>query len=126
MITTTDTGLPAGFEALQPHVEFWAVDSAHNRLQCRLNSSEAQRRDFFEAAQPLADAAMELLDRKPLTELDAPERRLLNLMLSLAHVSLAVELQRDEEAIHAEGARHLRITRASADDNPRIGGGECN
>ncbi len=121
MNTTTDTTLPAGFEALEPHVEMWAVDGAHNRLQRRLDSSEAQRRGFFEAAQPLADTAMALLDSKPLTELDAPERRLLDLMLSLAHVSLAVELQRDEEAIHADAARHLRITRASADDNPRIG-----
>ena len=39
----------------------------------------------------------------------------MNLMLSLAHVSLAVEIQGDAESHHAGWARFITITRASSD-----------
>ena len=109
------TTLPAGFEALEPFVDSWSIEGAAKRAQRRLDSTAADREAFFEAAAGLAAPALELLDRKPLGELDDSERRLLNLMLSLAHVSLAVEVQRDHEAAHARGARQVRITRAPSD-----------
>ena len=40
------------------------------------------------------------------------------LMLALAHVSLAVELQRDHEAMQTAGRRHIRMIGTTA-DQPR-------
>lgn len=111
----SDTRLPAGFETLEPFAATWAIEGANNRLQRRLTSSESERVAFFEAAKDLLPAALEHLDRKPLTQFDAREQRLMNLFLTFAHVALAVEIQRDHEPRHAEGARHITITRAPAD-----------
>lgn len=110
--------LPAGFEALEPFVADWAIEGSAQRMQRRLESTEAQRKAFFEAAKPLLVPALEYLDRKPLHEHDAQERRLMNLMLSFCHVSLAVEIQGDAEPEHAKSARHLKITRSTADARP--------
>lgn len=112
------TTLPAGFEALEPFVENWAVKGAHNRLQARLNSTEQERVDFFQAGQMLVPTALELLDQKPLAQFNTEEDRLMDLVLSLAHVSLAVEIQRDDEPKHAQAARHMTIVRACSDDRP--------
>lgn len=111
----SETKLPAGFEALEPFATTWAIEGANNRLQRRLTSSESERVAFFEAARDLLPAALEHLDGKPLAQFDARERRLMNLFLTFAHVALAVEIQGDHEPRHAEGARHITITRAPAD-----------
>lgn len=110
--------LPAGFEALEPFVDSWAVEGANNRLRARLDSEEQDQVDFFRVGTELVPAALELLDGKPLDQLDETEQRLMNLVLTLAHVSLAVEVQKDHESHHAKYARYITITRASADDNP--------
>ena len=107
--------LPTGFEALEPFVESWSIEGAADRAQHRLDSTEADRNAFFQAARDLAAPALEMLDGKPLDQFDDSERRLMNLMLSLAHVSLAVEVQRDHEDSHGVWARRVRITRAPSD-----------
>jgi hypothetical protein len=66
-------------------------------------------------AKELLSSGLAYLDQKPLAELDARDKRLMSLLLSLAHVSLAVEVQADQEPNHAEFARHMKITRAAAD-----------
>ena len=109
--------LPAGFEALEPFVAMWSVAGANNRLQLRLDSSEADRVAFFNAAKDLAAPALALLDQKPLDQLDDKEQRLMKLLLSLVHVSMAVEIQGSDEPKHAWGARFMTITRAPADFN---------
>ena len=115
----SDTGLlPEGFEALEPFVGQWVADNANARLQRRLGSSDEERTAFFTAGSPLVPAALALLDSKPLPALDAREDRLMQLVLSLAHVANAVEIQKEDEPKHAVGARYITITRASADDNP--------
>lgn len=112
------TLLPSGYEALEPFVERWAIEGSANRLQARLDSEESERVAFFTAAVDLVPAALELLDQKPFAQYDDRENRLMNLVLSVAHVSLAVELHRDQEPKHAAMARYISLTRASADDNP--------
>jgi hypothetical protein len=107
--------LPAGFASLAPFMEQWALASAAERAQARNDSTEAERLAFYEAAKPLLAPALALLDQKPLAALDESDKRLMNLMLSLAHASLAVEIQADDEAKHALQRQHLRITRAPAD-----------
>jgi hypothetical protein len=111
---TSEQVLPAGFAALEPFVEGWALEGSAARVLRRLDSAEADRAAFYEAAKGLAPAALAQLDSKPLGDLDAGERRLMSLMLSLAHVALAVEQQGEGEAHHADGVRHFTITRTPA------------
>ena len=99
-------------------MEAWSIKGANNRLQRRLSSTEAERVAFFDAGRGLLGPALAYLDRKPLQELDEPEERLMRLMLSFAHVALAVEVQGDDEPKHARDARYLTITRAPADQSP--------
>jgi hypothetical protein len=110
-----DTSLPPGFGALEPFVSAWAIAGANSRLRARLSSRPADRVAFFDAAKDLLAPALSYLDKKPLAELTDQEQRLLRLLLSMAHVALAVEIQGDDEPAHAEGARHLTITRALSD-----------
>jgi hypothetical protein len=107
--------LPRGFEALEPFVATWAVASAANRARLRLESTETERSTFFNAAKDLVGPALTYLDRKRLDQFDDRERRLMNLMLSVAHVTLAIEVQGEDEPKHALGRRHITITRAPSD-----------
>jgi len=116
----SSNALPAGFETLEPFVSQWAVEGANNRLLARLDSTEEERTGFFNAARDLIPGALELLDKKPLAEHDESEKRLMLLVLSIAHVSQAVEIQRDDEPYHAKYARFITITQASAETNPAI------
>lgn len=108
--------LPAGFEAMEPFVEFWAADTAAERAQRRQISDEASRAAFYNAVNELLPKALAYLDEKPLSQFDEREQRLMKLALSFAHVSMAVELQREEEPKHAQYRPYLRITRAPADE----------
>jgi hypothetical protein len=107
--------LPPGFETLEPFVECWAFDSADARLKRRLSSADAERVAFFNAAKDRLQDGLTYLDKKPFAEYDDDETRLLQLFLSFAHVALAVEVQGDAEAKHAEGARFMTITRAPSE-----------
>ena len=107
--------LPHGFEVLEPFVARWAISGSAARARLRDEGSREELAAFFTAANDYLEDALDLLDRKPLDALDEKERRLLDLMLSLAHVSLAVEVQRDDEPLHMLCRQHMRITRTPAD-----------
>lgn len=107
--------LPAGFAALEPFADYWAIAGSADRAQLRAASSPADRAAFFGVAKDLLAPALDYLDRKPLPEFDARETRLMNMMLSLAHIMLAVEVQGDDEAKHAMMRQHMRITKTPAD-----------
>lgn len=111
----SDTSLPAGFAMLEPFVAQWAASSAAERAERRMHSSEAQREAFFSATADRVEAALTELDKKKLAEFNPEENRLMNLLLSFAHVALAVEIQRDHEAKQAGLRQHMKITHASAD-----------
>ncbi|MBY0423012.1 MAG: hypothetical protein K2Q06_11965 [Parvularculaceae bacterium] len=112
----TTSLLPPGFEPLEPFAATWAIDGAPERAARRSASTEAERRAFYAAALPLMAQALDALDRTPLAAHDAAERRLMLLMLSFAHVALAVEMQGPDEAKHTPHRDKMRITRAPADD----------
>jgi hypothetical protein len=109
------TMLPQGFEQLEPFVDRFAVAGTANRARLRSESGEAERAAFVEAARDLVAPALDLLDQKPLADLDEAERRLLDLALTFAHMALAVEVQGADEARHAQMRDHMRITRSPAD-----------
>lgn len=114
--------LPAGFERLQCFVARWAAPTLAGRDEARLASTPAERRAFYDAAGALAPAALDLLGSKPPAGLAPGERILMDLMLALVHVTLAVELQGEDEHIHARGARMMPITRGHADACSTPGG----
>ena len=114
-MSTQSSLLPAGFDALAPFVEYWAADTAAGRARCRDPSDEASRAAFYDAANDLVPKALACLDERPLDRLDESEQRLMRLVLSFAHVAMAVELQREEEPRHARYRPFMRITRAPAD-----------
>lgn len=107
--------LPVGFEELEPFVAFWAVGTTAARANCRDTSDEASREAFYHTASVLAPKALEYLDQKSLDELNEGEQRLMQIVLSFAHVAMAVELQREEEDEHAKWRPFMRITRSTGD-----------
>jgi hypothetical protein len=107
--------LPDGFEALAPFTETWAIEGTANRAQRRTDSAEADRVAFYTVGKDVAASALDYLDRKPIQQFDARDRRLMNLLLSLCHISLAVEIQGDDEPKHSADRQYMKITKASAD-----------
>lgn len=109
-MTQAEESLPQGFEALEPFVATWAIFGLAERDAMRGASTPDQRRAFYAAAADLLDPALDYLDAKPLASLAGPDQRLMNLMLSLAHVSLAEEVQHEDEARHARLRSFLPFT----------------
>ncbi len=107
--------LPDGFEALETFAPFWAVEGLARRAALRAEASAQQRQAFYDAVRPLAAAALDRLDTRPLAQHDAREQRLLNLLLAFTHVALAVEVQGDDESRHARYRQHMHLTRAPDD-----------
>lgn len=106
--------LPEGFARLEPFVHRWALSGSAARAERRGASSREEREAFYEEGRALLGDALDHLDARGLHALDAADEKLMNLLLSLAHVSLAVELQKDSEAGHAELRQFMRITRSPA------------
>lgn len=107
--------LPNGFDALEPFVAQWNVGTSAERAALRTSSKAQERADFFAAATPLFEKALDHLDTHPVHNLPEAEQRLMNLMLSLAHVALAVEVQGPDEERSAPWRDRMQITRSVAD-----------
>lgn len=107
--------LPPGFQSLEPFVDRWAQPTTAGRAAARSASGEAERSAFYEAAKDLLPEAIAYLDARPLGQLAEDEERLMNLVLALAHVVLAVEVQGSAEATHRPARDKMRITRTAAD-----------
>jgi hypothetical protein len=114
-VNTTAGLLPIGFEDLEPFVAGWAIEGTAQRAQRRFESTREERAALFAAAKDRILPALDLLDRKPLAAHDACERRLMHLMLSVAHVALAEEVQGPDEEKHRLKSRHMVITRSVTD-----------
>lgn len=108
-------GLPAGFESLEPFVARWAATTTAERARRRSDSTAEERQSFFDAAAPQLEAAMAYLDSKPLPELEAADKRLLNLMMAFSHVQMAVEVHRETEPRHAAWREVMVITHSTTD-----------
>lgn len=114
-MSSGQTSLPAGFEALEPFAATWAIDNGPARAEARAQGTAEDRRAFYEAASPLLAQALDHLDGKPLTELDESEQRLMHMMLSFAHVAIAEEVQKGDEERHAYYRTFMPVTRVPAD-----------
>lgn len=107
--------LPAQFAALEPFADYWAAPSLSMRDTRRLESSPEQRMAFYNVVKDLAPAMMEHLDGRPFSAFDEADHRLMDMLSSLIHLSLAVEVEGREEHLHAEGAWKMPIVRERAD-----------
>ncbi len=106
--------LPKGFAALEPFAERWAGATAAERADLRAAHAIAERDAFAAACAPLLAQGLARLDQTPLAEQDEAEQRLMRLLLTYAHVSLAA-VQGPDEAMHARLRTDMRITRTPAD-----------
>lgn len=104
------TRLPAGFEALEPFVSDWALAGEAARAAARSRASNAQRQQFYDAAQPLMQQALAWLDAKPIGNLSEADATLMRLILSLANVYHSVEVLGDAEAENARMRARLEFT----------------
>ena len=107
--------LPAGFEALEPFADRFAIAGTAARAQLRSDASPEEREAFYKAAKDLIAPALDLLDQKKFSEFSDAEQRLMNLTLSFAHIALAVEVQGPDEEKHAKLRAHMKIVRSTAD-----------
>ncbi|CAN7378968.1 hypothetical protein LJR225_002352 [Phenylobacterium sp. LjRoot225] len=114
-MSAANSELPPGFETLEPYVASWALVGAPNRAHRRTHSTEQERADFYNAVQPLLVPALAYLDERPLNALDEKAQRLMTLLLGFAHAAQAVEVQGENEAVHAQQRGLLKISRAVAD-----------
>lgn len=106
--------LPEGFATLEPFAEGWAISGSAARAARRGDSSPEERAAFYAAGKDLLTPALAYLDTRPMTEFSGVENRLMDLMLTLAHVALAVEGMGDDEPRHAGMRVHMRLTRTPA------------
>ncbi|HUD27778.1 MAG TPA: hypothetical protein VMQ93_02830 [Novosphingobium sp.] len=107
--------LPAGFESLEPYVAQWSGRTAAERAGLRAMFGPDERAAFHAACTPLVKDGLALLDARPLPDLSPAERRLLDLFLAYAHVSLAIDVQAGDEDRHSPLRESMRITREPAD-----------
>ena len=86
-----NTLLPSGFSDLEPFAP-WALPTSAERNRKRLASSMDEINAFYNAMLPRLEAILAHLDQFSLQEMPQDARRLMFLTLSLAEVSIAVEL----------------------------------
>jgi hypothetical protein len=86
-----NTLLPSGFSDLERFAE-WALPTSVERNKKRLGSSMDEITSFYNALLPRIADILAYLDQFSLQEMPQDARRLMFLALSLAEVSIAVEL----------------------------------
>ena len=87
------TTLPAEFSDLEPFSD-WCLESERDRYAKRLASDMGELQNFYDAAFPRLEAAIEHLDAYDLDALPDDARHLLWLCYSLVNVSFPVEVWR--------------------------------
>jgi len=86
-----NTPLPSGFSDLERFAQ-WVLPTSVERNRKRLESSMDEINAFYNAMLPRLQEILAHLDQFSLQEMPQDARRLLFLSLSLAEVSIAVEL----------------------------------
>lgn len=101
--------LPAGFEDLERFVDHWGRDTTQERLTARCSVEMPEIEEFYDAMVPRAEDALQHLEKFPMEELEAPERRLLSLVLALAQAHIAVEIHGQARAPNTPWPNSIRI-----------------
>ncbi len=85
---------PAGFDDLEKFAD-WAEDKEAARHLKRLNSSMEDVQAFYNVMVERVSDALKHLNQRPLDDLRADEKKLLNLCLALNEAAVAVEMHKD-------------------------------
>ncbi len=83
--------LPPEFPDLERFAPIWALPSATERYQRRLDSTIGEMQEFYDAVRPRAEDAIVHLDRFDLDDLPTEELHLLWMLCSLSAVGFAVD-----------------------------------
>jgi hypothetical protein len=104
--------LPPGFEALEPLVAHWALESEHDRRERRASSQMQELQDYYTRVGPrITDIARHLDDFPADRSLPAAQHRLFRLGQMYMEVAWAVEfLNAPEESDQVPRSRWM-ITR---------------
>lgn len=111
----TSKTLPDGFAELEPFVDDWAIDSAFKRDAKRGSTSIEERQTFYDALSPRLAEVLDRLDQTPLDQHGRPERNLMLMLLSYAHVAQSIEVQGPAEDAHSRSRKRIPILTAPAD-----------
>ena len=85
------SALPQKFASLECWVNNWALPTEIQRVQKRLGSSIEEIQAFYDAVLPRIEEMLDYLNQFKIDDVPPDAASLLNLCLSLAEVSLAVE-----------------------------------
>ena len=96
--------LPAEFADLEPFAATWCLATEPERWDRRMRSSMPELVEFYDAAFPRLEAAIEHCDRHPLDDLPDDVEHLLQLIHSLVMVSMAVEIFGQPRTVDAADA----------------------
>jgi hypothetical protein len=102
--------LPEAFADLEPFAATWCLATEPERWQRRLATSLDEMQAFYDACFPRAEEAIAYCDRFDLDALPPEATRLLQLLHSLALVSFAVEVWRQQLPIDTGAAVLDRIS----------------
>ena len=109
------SNLPEPFSDLESLVPEWSIDGSAARAAKRDSSSAAQHQELFTALNSRLSEALEYLDQTGLPNFTKADQNLMNLLLSYAHVSLAIEVQGEDEAKLAQWRPRMKLTLTPAD-----------
>jgi hypothetical protein len=96
--------LPEAFADLEPFAETWCLATEPERWERRLATPLDDLQAFYDACFPRAEAAIQHCDGFPLDALPPDAERLLQLLHSLALVSYATEVWRQQLPIDTGAA----------------------
>lgn len=106
----TDSLLPKAFADLEPFASTWCLATEPERWERRLSTSLDDMQAFYDATFPRAEEAIEYCDGFDLDALPPDVNRLLQLLHSLALVSYAVEVWRQQLPVDTGAAVIERIS----------------
>jgi hypothetical protein len=106
--------LPAGFEDLTCHVEYWARETIEQRIHARATASMSEIRAFYDAMTGRAEAALQYVEQFPLQQMPDDAARLFRLVLALGQAHVAVEIHGQPRAPGTPYPSGIRILRGPA------------
>ena len=96
--------LPEAFADLEPFAGTWCLATEPERWERRLATSLADMQAFYDACFPRAEEAIAHCDRFDLHALPDDADHLLQMLQSLALVSYAIEVWREQLPLHTGAA----------------------
>jgi hypothetical protein len=106
--------LPDGFEALESFHDYWGVPGSQQRRELREALTMPEIMPFYEACLAHAPAAMKHLEAFRVDAMPPAEARLYELILALAHVSMATELHGQPRAPNTPYPHNVRLVEGPA------------